>query len=223
MSDKRKKRKFDAKREKRRRKQLAEEGRLQNGVEMPRGAVAADLSQQLPNNSHSSRRLFYVDKEFQCVDCGTREIWSAQQQKWFYEVAKGSLYATANRCRRCRRLHAERRNGRGDPNPFPHVGALLKRIRTAIEPDLLEAGFQLDSRDNGRGRSNSRFDYVRSGLTFSCLFDPRKVRLVAETMDDQADCQTIAEVALGATLPFQTIAERIATFTSDVIAYAKGP
>lgn len=221
MSDKRKKHKFDAKREKRRRKKLAEEGRLQNGVEMPRGAVAADLSQQVPNNSYSPRRLFYVDKEFQCVDCGKQEIWSAQQQKWYYEVAKGSLYATANRCRDCRRLHAERRNGRGDPNLFPHVGALLKRIRTAIEPDLLEAGFQLDSRDYGRGLANSRFDYVRCGLILSCLFDPRKVRLVAETMDDQANCQAIAEVALSATLSSLTIVERIATFTSDVIAYAK--
>ncbi|MCA9221639.1 MAG: zinc-ribbon domain containing protein, partial [Planctomycetales bacterium] len=30
------------------------------------------------------------------------QVWSAQQQKWYYEVAKGSLYATAIRCRECR-------------------------------------------------------------------------------------------------------------------------
>ncbi|MCA9162262.1 MAG: zinc-ribbon domain containing protein [Planctomycetales bacterium] len=56
MSDKRKKRKFDAKREQRRLKRLEEDG----------------------------------------------QVWSAQQQKWYYEVAKGSLYATAIRCRECR-------------------------------------------------------------------------------------------------------------------------
>ncbi|MCA9203194.1 MAG: zinc-ribbon domain containing protein [Planctomycetales bacterium] len=37
-----------------------------------------------------------------CVDCGKSQVWSAQQQKWYYEVAKGSLYATAIRCRECR-------------------------------------------------------------------------------------------------------------------------
>ncbi|MEZ6110652.1 MAG: zinc-ribbon domain containing protein [Pirellulaceae bacterium] len=102
MSDKRKKRKFDAKREQRRLKRLEEDGRLVNGVEIPLGAVPADPIQQVPTNSYSPPPLFYVDKEFVCVDQGKSQVWSAQQQKWYYEVAKGSLYATAIRCRECR-------------------------------------------------------------------------------------------------------------------------
>jgi ferredoxin-like protein FixX len=69
---------------------------------IPLGAVAADLAQQVPNNSYSSKPLFYVDQPFDCVDCGTHEVWTASQQKWYYEVAKGSLYGRAVRCRACR-------------------------------------------------------------------------------------------------------------------------
>lgn len=71
---------------------------------MPDGAVAADQSKQVPNNSYSPSPLWYVDLPFKCVDCGSDEIWTAEQQKWYYEEAKGSLYATAIRCRECRRL-----------------------------------------------------------------------------------------------------------------------
>ena len=53
LSDKRKKEKFAAKRERRHLKQTAEEGRLENGLELPQGAVAADKSKQVPNNSYS--------------------------------------------------------------------------------------------------------------------------------------------------------------------------
>jgi hypothetical protein len=70
---------------------------------MPEGAVAADQSKQVPNNSYSPPPVWYVDMPFVCVDCGSEELWTAEQQKWYYEEAKGSLYATAKRCRECRR------------------------------------------------------------------------------------------------------------------------
>jgi hypothetical protein len=68
-----------------------------DGVELPKGAVLADLSQQAPNNSYSPP-LYYVDRPFTCEDCGREEVWTASQQKWYYEVAKGPIYATAVRC-----------------------------------------------------------------------------------------------------------------------------
>lgn len=109
VSDKRKKRKFAAKREQRRlkqerqrREQLAGQGRIVNSVELPAGAAPADKTQQVPNNSYSPPPDYYVDLEFTCEDCGREEVWTAEQQKWYYEVAKGSLYATAVRCRECR-------------------------------------------------------------------------------------------------------------------------
>ena len=69
---------------------------------LPPGAVAADVSKQVPVNTYGSPKTFYVDIPFTCQDCGRREVWTAKQQKWYYEVAKGSLRAVAVRCRKCR-------------------------------------------------------------------------------------------------------------------------
>ena len=74
----------------------------QNTTGIPPGAVAADRTQQVPNNSHDATPTYYVDIKFKCCDCKTVEIWTAKQQKWYYEVAKGPLYARAVRCRACR-------------------------------------------------------------------------------------------------------------------------
>ncbi len=80
---------------------------------LPPGAVAADTSQQVPISSYGSPKKFYFDIPFECKDCGRKEVWTAAQQKWFYEVAKGSLYATAVRCRDCRtRLKAQQERQR---------------------------------------------------------------------------------------------------------------
>jgi len=106
--------------EKRRLVELGAEGRLANGEGLPEGAIAADLSQQAPNNSYSGL-LYYVDQPFTCVDCRAEEVWTATQQKWYYEVAKGSIYGRAIRCRKCRqrvnsqREHIKRRSGTNDP------------------------------------------------------------------------------------------------------------
>ena len=87
--------------ETRQRKRLAAEGRLAHGIVIPKGAVAADLMEQAPHNSYSAP-LYYVDVAFVCVDCGVRQVWTAAQQKWYYEVAKGPIQAVAVRCRPCR-------------------------------------------------------------------------------------------------------------------------
>lgn len=59
-----------------------------HGSGRPAGAVAADCSKQAQNNSALLPPTYYVDKPFQCIDCGKEEVWTAEQQKWFYEVAK---------------------------------------------------------------------------------------------------------------------------------------
>jgi hypothetical protein len=55
------------------------------------------------------QRGYYLDLPFACVDCGKAEIWTAGQQKWWYEVAKGDVWTTARRCRVCRRREHDRR------------------------------------------------------------------------------------------------------------------
>jgi len=82
-----------------------------------KGAVAADTSQQVRSGA-TEKRQFYVDQPFDCVDCGKHEVWTATQQKWYFEVAKGSIYCRAVRCRTCR----QRRRGGSptDPAAYPH-------------------------------------------------------------------------------------------------------
>lgn len=55
-------------------------------------------------------RGFYVDMPFQCKDCGKDELWTGTQQKWWHEVAKGSVYSGPLRCRACRRREQARRD-----------------------------------------------------------------------------------------------------------------
>jgi len=75
---------------------------------LPVGAVAADPQQLLHNNTYGQLPLFYVDRAFSCRDCNRAEVWTAKQQKWWYEIAKGNIYSQAVRCRPCRRIEQAR-------------------------------------------------------------------------------------------------------------------
>lgn len=65
--------------------------------------IVADQSKVAPNNSYGPPTE-YLDTEFTCVDCGEEEVWTAKQQQWWYEVAKGSINGRAIRCRDCRHI-----------------------------------------------------------------------------------------------------------------------
>jgi Probable zinc-ribbon domain len=69
--------------------------------------VRVNESALAPYNSYGDpefvRAGHYSDRPFRCRDCGKDEVWTARQQKWWYEVAKGYVYSTAVRCRACRR------------------------------------------------------------------------------------------------------------------------
>jgi hypothetical protein len=84
--------------------------------------ILADLSAQAPNNSYDPP-TYYEDKEFRCVDCGEKGVWTAEQQKWWYEVAKGSISSTAIRCRACRQ---QRRAAKEEQRRKSEAGRKLK-------------------------------------------------------------------------------------------------
>jgi len=50
-----------------------------------------------------------VDEPFTCRDCGRAEVWTALQQKWWFEVAHGDIWTQAIRCRPCRARERLRR------------------------------------------------------------------------------------------------------------------
>ncbi len=63
--------------------------------------IKADLSKQTPNNSYSPP-LYYEDVSFKCRDCRAECVWTAEQQRLWYEEWGGSVQSTAVRCRACR-------------------------------------------------------------------------------------------------------------------------
>lgn len=171
---------------------------LRDGGETPRtpalesGRIAADLSKQAPNNSLSGR-LFYQDQPFTCVDCGKEEIWTAKQQQWWYEVANGPIYSRAIRCRACRQ--ARRQGGGPAPEqPIRHVGTLMKLVRAEIEPALLANGFVPAVQHMPRQAGERAWiDYQRDGRLLSIAFE-RPPRLVAELLNENGNCRTVAVV-----------------------------
>ena len=90
---------------KEKRRKRAEKLDIDTSVEtkpLPTGSVEADHNELIHNNTYGPLPLFYIDKVFTCRDCGSNELWTAKQQKWWYEVAKGHIDSTAVRCRKCR-------------------------------------------------------------------------------------------------------------------------
>jgi hypothetical protein len=77
---------------------------------MPYGALPADQDKLAHDNTYGERPRFYADKTFACVDCGKEEVWTAADQKWWYEEAKGKIASRANRCHACRRKRRLRRS-----------------------------------------------------------------------------------------------------------------
>ena len=68
---------------------------------LPIGAVLVDVFSLAPAISigygepEFVRRGYYIDQPFECQTCGEWQVWKASQQKWWYEIAKGSLKTVA--------------------------------------------------------------------------------------------------------------------------------
>jgi hypothetical protein len=54
-------------------------------------------------NTYGSLPEYYIDRPFTCRLCGKQEIWRAEDQKWYYEEAKGHIDAVAVECHACRK------------------------------------------------------------------------------------------------------------------------
>ena len=89
---------------------LLEAGIIKSAKEIPDGAIPASLDFfQSTRSSYSlcGRPPYYRDIEFCCEDCGKECVWTADDQRYWYEQLRGSPYSTAKRCSGCR----EKRKG----------------------------------------------------------------------------------------------------------------
>ena len=96
-----------------------------------KGSVRVNIAALAPNNSYGVPRFvergYYLDEPFKCSSCGVDQVWTASQQKWWYEVAKGYVYSTARLCRPCRRREQARRT---EARRVHLEGIKRKRART---------------------------------------------------------------------------------------------
>ena len=81
--------------------------------EISTGTAPCNPENLAPSNSYGTpefvQRGYYMDVLFQCASCLKQEVWSATRQKWWYEVAKGSVESRAKLCNPCRRAERERK------------------------------------------------------------------------------------------------------------------
>ncbi len=69
--------------------------------------VKADHFELAHNNTYGSLPEYYHDIVFNCIECGESSLWTAKSQKWWYEVAKGSIFSKGSRCEKCRKLRRD--------------------------------------------------------------------------------------------------------------------
>ncbi|WP_416053982.1 zinc-ribbon domain containing protein [Marinibactrum halimedae] len=64
--------------------------------------IAADHSKLKSPSAIPRFPEFYYDVPFACRECGSSEVWTPKQQKWWYEEIGGNIETTAIYCRPCR-------------------------------------------------------------------------------------------------------------------------
>ncbi len=105
---------------------------------IPPGAVAVNSVEVRHHSMLLNIPRYYQDKHFECRECGTPEIWTAQQQQWWYEVIKGDLETTAVYCKTCRQRYKAEKEARikqmqeniaHKPKPHPNQAFLYKLER----------------------------------------------------------------------------------------------
>ena len=85
------------------------EAELKN-LKIPHGALPANIGRQRRRDDLDRVRYYYVDTPFTCKLCGKEEVWTAEQQRFWYEDCKGDPNAIAIHCHDCR---AKRKRAHG--------------------------------------------------------------------------------------------------------------
>ena len=81
-------------------KNMSKAGRLVKGVIIPKGSLPGNPDNQ-SHPSSLSVHYFYNDINYTCAGCGIEQVWTAKQQKRYYEEQKGIIYNKPKWCREC--------------------------------------------------------------------------------------------------------------------------
>lgn len=213
---------------KRRHRQRQEQLEARRRADATRNGVPVDPEALAPYNSYGVPKFvetgYYVDLPFTCQDCGKEEVWAAEQQKWWYEVAKGTVYSTAARCRACRQSRREGVVQTGDRCRYRSPEQFMARIREGIEPRLRPLGYALSGRNRKSSRAWFYLEYARPAGLLSIVLDRSNLKLSAEFLD--VDSDEVCTLAVGDLdlitgnfkEPTQSqVDERLDRFVSDVL------
>jgi len=97
---------------------------------MPKGAVRGDPTRQ--HYCHDYPKYFYIDEQKTCVQCRQPFVFSAKEQKFWYETLQFNFGSTAIRCRNCRKRRQSEHALR------EQIGTVLKELTTRPnDPGLL--------------------------------------------------------------------------------------
>jgi hypothetical protein len=83
-------------------------GWIKDASEIPSDGIPVDPDLVNCGGSWDRPPAFFRDQTFLCKDCGELCTWSAESQRWYYEVIHAPFYQVAVRCRECRRKERER-------------------------------------------------------------------------------------------------------------------
>ena len=93
-------------------RQLMDKFSFKAAVRPPHGSAPVNVARLAADTSYGApvfvSRGYYLDQPFTCSACGTGEVWTAYQQKWWYETAKGPVWTPDRSCGPCRRRERAR-------------------------------------------------------------------------------------------------------------------
>lgn len=104
---------------------------ISNINDMPKGALLVNQARRAYHYFDFIPQ-FYIDIAYNCRDCQSAEIWTAKQQKWWFEIAQGHNDSFAVQCRRCRKIIKDQK-----AEQKAHMEAMAQR-----EPHPNEAFFK---------------------------------------------------------------------------------
>jgi len=106
------------------------------------GMALADQETLARYNNSDFFPLYYLDRAFTCCDCGAEEVWTAKQQKWWFEKMHGSIWSRPVRCLACRRAHRAQKAAGG----ANLLGEQTGRLRAlGAKPPTAEALAEVDA------------------------------------------------------------------------------